>query len=92
LFEIARALPEVRFYSYTNMVDLVTNVNVPDNYDFIFSDSGKQSHLINPRVHRHTKIFQIGSDMNGYVDASKYDLYATKWFSPNNNKVGLLIH
>ena len=91
-FEIARALPKVRFYSYTNMVDLVQNVNVPDNFDFIFSDSGKQSHMIDRRVHRHTKIFQIGSDMGDYVDASKYDLYATKWFSPNNNRVGLLIH
>ena len=91
-FEIARALPEVRFYSYTNMVDLVQNVNVPDNFDFIFSDSGKQSHMIDRRVHRHTKIFQIGSDMGDYVDASKYDLYATKWFSPSNNRVGLLIH
>ena len=91
-FEIARALPDVRFYSYTNMVDLIQNVNVPDNFDFIFSDSGKQSHMIDRRVHRHTKIFQIGSDMGDYVDASKYDLYATKWFSPNNNRVGLIIH
>ena len=91
-FEIAKALPDVRFYSYTNMVDLVQNVNVPDNFDFIFSDSGKQSHMIDRRVHRHTKIFQIGSDMGDYVDASKYDLYATKWFSPNNNRVGLIIH
>lgn len=91
-FEIARALPEVRFYSYTNMVDLIQNVNVPDNFDFIFSDSGKQSHMIDRRTHRHTKIFQIGSEMGDYVDASKYDLYATKWFSPNNNRVGLIIH
>ena len=91
-FEIAKALPDVRFYSYTNMVDLIQNVNVPDNFDFIFSDSGKQSHMIDRRVHRHTKTFQIGSDMGDYVDASKYDLYATKWFSPNNNRVGLIIH
>ena len=91
-FEIARALPDVRFYSYTNMVDLIQNVNVPDNFDFIFSDSGKQSHMIDRRAHRHTKIFQVGSDMGDYVDASKYDLYATKWFSPNNNRVGLIIH
>ena len=91
-FEIASALPNVKFYSYTNMVDLVQRSYVPDNFDFIFSDSGKQSHMIDPRVHRHTKIFQIGSDMDGYANASEYDLYATKWFSPDNNKVGLLIH
>jgi len=91
-FEIAAALPNVRFYSYTNMVDLVQKSYVPENFDFIFSDSGKQSHMINPRVHRHTKIFSVGSDLGDYVNASEYDLYATKWFSPDNNKVGLIYH
>jgi hypothetical protein len=91
-FAIARALPQVRFYSYTNMIEMVLKSRVPDNFDFIFSDSGKQVHLINPRVHRHTKIFSIGSDMNDYVNASEYDLYATKWFSPDNHKVGLFYH
>lgn len=91
-FEIATALPNVRFYSYTNMVDLVQRSYVPDNFDFIFSDSGKQSSLINPRVHRHTKIFSVGSDMKDYVNTSEYDLYATKWFSPDNHKVGLVYH
>ena len=91
-FEIAAALPNVRFYSYTNMFDLVQKSYVPENFDFIFSDSGKQSHMINPRVHRHTKIFSVGSDLGSYVNASEYDLYATKWFSPDNNKVGLIYH
>jgi len=91
-FQIATALPNVRFYSYTNMVDMVQRSYIPDNFDFIFSDSGKQSHLIDPRVHRHTKIFSVGSDMSGYVNASEYDLYATKWFSPDNNKIGLIYH
>jgi hypothetical protein len=91
-FQIATALPNVRFYSYTNMVDMVQRSYIPDNFDFIFSDSGKQSHLIDPRVHRHTKIFSVGSDMSGYVNASEYDLYATKWFSPDNHKIGLIYH
>jgi len=91
-FQIATVLPNVRFYSYTNMVDMVQRSYIPDNFDFIFSDSGKQSHLIDPRVHRHTKIFSVGSDMSGYVNASEYDLYATKWFSPDNNRIGLIYH
>jgi hypothetical protein len=91
-FQIATALPNVRFYSYTNMVDMVQRSYIPDNFDFIFSDSGKQSHLIDPRIHRHTKIFSVGSDMSGYVNASEYDLYATKWFSPDNHKIGLVYH
>ena len=91
-FQIATALPNVRFYSYTNMVDMVQRSYIPDNFDFIFSDSGKQSHLIDPRVHRHTKIFSVGSDMKDYVNASEYDLYATKWFSPDNHRIGLMFH
>lgn len=90
-FDIARALPNVRFYSYTNMISMVLAADVPENFDFIFSDSGKEKHLIDQRVHRHTKIFQVGSNMGDYVNASETDLYATKWFN-NSHKVGLYIH
>ena len=85
--------PDVKFYSYTNMVDLVLKTSLPDNYDIIFSDSGKQKHLINKRVHRHTRIFSTHEGMTsaGYVDASTVDLLATKWFS-KNKKVGLIFH
>jgi hypothetical protein len=66
---------------------------IPDNFDLIFSDSGKQKHLINEKRHRHTKIFSTHSDLisRNYVDASRLDLMATKWFS-ENKKVGLIFH
>ncbi len=85
--------PAVRFYSYTNMVDLVLKAELPINYDIIFSDSGKQDHLIDRRKHRHTKIFSTEDDLisEGYVNASKVDLIATKWFS-KNKKIGLIFH
>lgn len=91
--EIAIHNPNVRFYSYTNMIDMMLNTSLPDNYDIIFSDSGKQKHLINERKHRHTKIFSSKSDLvsAGYTDASSVDLMATKWFN-NTNKVGLIFH
>ena len=91
--DIALLFPEVKFYSYTNMVKMMLNVKLPSNFDIIFSDSGKQKHLINEREHRHTKIFSTNSDLinAGYVDASKLDLMATKWFS-DNKKVGLVFH
>jgi hypothetical protein len=75
------------------MVDLMLNTSLPDNYDIIFSDSGKQKHLINEKKHRHTKIFDSVDDLvnSGYVNASKIDLYATKWFS-KNKKIGLVFH
>jgi len=91
--EIAIHNPNVRFYSYTNMVDMMLKSSLPDNYDIIFSDSGKQKNLINAKKHRHTKIFNSVDDLtsSGYVNASKIDLYATKWFS-KNKKIGLIFH
>jgi hypothetical protein len=91
--QVAIHNPDVKFYSYTNMIDLMLNTSLPDNYDIIFSDSGKQKHLINEKKHRHTKIFDSVDDLvnSGYVNASKIDLYATKWFS-KNKKIGLVFH
>lgn len=91
--EIANKNPEVKFYSYTNMIKMMLNVKLPDNYDIIFSDSGKQKNLIDERKHRHTKIFSTNNDLVAadYVDASSVDLMATKWFS-KNKKVGLVFH
>ena len=85
--------PHVRFYSYTNCVEMLKNANLPDNYDIIFSDSGKQKHLIDETKDRHTRIFHSNSKLvsAGYVDASSIDLMATKWFN-KTNKVGLIFH
>ena len=90
---IAKQNPDVRFYSYTNMIDMILKTNLPDNYDIIFSDSGKQKHLIDEERHRHTKIFDNIDVLNsaGYIDSSSIDLMATKWFS-DNKKVGLIFH
>ena len=91
--QVAIHNPSVKFYSYTNMVDMMLKTSLPDNYDIIFSDSGKQKNLIDERKHRHTKIFTSTSDMlsAGYTDASAVDLMATKWFN-KTNKVGLVFH
>ena len=91
--QVAIHNPSVKFYSYTNMVDMMLKTSLPGNYDIIFSDSGKQKHLIDERKHRHTKIFSSTSDLlsAGYTDASAVDLMATKWFN-KTNKVGLVFH
>ena len=90
--KIAEMNKNIRFYSYTNMVALIKEDNIPDNFDFIFSDSGKQKHLINEQNDRHTKIFNSRDDIaiHGYVDASDNDLLATKWFS-KNKRIGLVM-
>ena len=91
--EVAIHNPSVRFYSYTNMVDMFHKTDLPDNYDVIFSDAGKQRHLIRFNKDRHTNIFSSEEKLNkaGFVNASKIDLYATKWFS-KNHRVGLVFH
>lgn len=91
--EIMKQNPGVRFYAYTNMVQLMKDEELPDNFDVTFSDSGKQQHLIDKRMDKHTRIFKSKEDLNaeGYTDASNLDLYATKWFN-KTNKVGLIYH
>lgn len=91
--QIAKANSTVRFYAYTNMVALFKRTILPDNFDVIFSDSGKQTDMINKTIDRHTRIFKRSDDLQraGYINASKIDLYATKWFN-KTNKVGLIYH
>ncbi len=92
--KIADLNPEVKFYSYTNSIQFIKDLKtIPDNFDFIFSDSGKQVDLINKDTDRHTKIFKSLEDLQkaNYTDASNFDLYATKWYN-NTNNVGLIIH
>ncbi len=90
--EIARMNPRVRFYSYTNSVKMVKDSDAPQNFDFIFSDSGTQTDLIED-TDRHTRIFKSVDELHsaGYVNASENDLNATKWFN-NTGRVGLIFH
>jgi len=93
-FKIATDNPLVKFYSYTNNITMIKNLkSIPINFDFIFSDSGKQSKFINQSVDRHARIFKTIEDLKkaNYKDSSDYDLYATRWFN-NTNNVGLVIH
>lgn len=91
---IAKENPKVKFYSYTNSIKFIKELQeIPGNFDFIFSDSGKQVNLIDKAKDRHTKIFDSIESLNklGYKNASKIDLFATKWYN-NTNKVGLIFH
>ena len=90
---IAKRLPNVRFYSYTKSIPLFLDLDIPDNYDIIFSEGGTRDDLINYHQHRHARIFDDYDAMNraGYVNAMESDLMATKWFN-DSNKVGLVMH
>ena len=90
---IAKRLPNVRFYSYTKSIPLFLDLDIPDNYDIIFSEGGTRDDLIDYTTHRHARIFDDYDAMNqaGYVNAMESDLMATKWFN-DSNKVGLVMH
>ena len=91
--EIARRLPDVRFYSYTKSIPLFIGVDIPDNYDIIFSEGGTRDDMIDYAVDRHARIFDSYEDLEnaGYVNAMESDLNATKWYN-QTNKVGLVMH
>lgn len=92
-FDIARENPSVNFYAYTNSLNLVRGADIPENFDFIFSDGGKLAHTIDTDSERHSKVFKTKDELlsAGYVDSSEYDLYATKWYNATG-KVGLIFH
>lgn len=90
---IANDLPDVKFYAYTKSHDFFRGLDLPNNFDIIFSEGSKLDHKLNKAKERHASIFNSKEELlkAGYVDASKVDLYATKFFS-NNHKVGLIYH
>ena len=88
---IARNNPNITYYSYTKSVKMIKNLeNKPENLEIIFSEGGKQDHLIDYENDRHAKIFNNQADLlqAGYIDASGDDLKA---LTPNK-KVGLIFH
>jgi hypothetical protein len=91
--EIARLNPSVRFYAYTKSHSFIRGIELPENFDLIFSLGSKNDELINQETERHSKIFYSSDEMQdqGYTDSSYLDIVATKWVTPNH-KIGLLIH
>ncbi len=81
----------VSFYAYTKMVTLVKSTKVPDNFAFIFSYGGREDSSIDPKVDRHSYVFDSEEKLaqNGYIDASHDDSLA---LSPINHRIGLVYH
>jgi hypothetical protein len=91
--EIARLNPSVRFYAYTKSHSFIRGIELPENFDLIFSLGSKNDEFIDQAKERHSKIFYSSEEMQdqGYTDSSYLDIVATKWVT-ENNKIGLLIH
>jgi hypothetical protein len=90
---IAKNNPSVRFYAYTKSHCFIRGIELPENFDLIFSLGSKNDELINTDTERHSKIFYSSEEMEeqGYTDSSYLDIVATKWIT-ENHKIGLLIH
>ena len=92
-FKIANQNPNVNFYAYTKSIPLFKGLAIPENFDIIFSEGSKVDALINVKTDRHAKIFKSVDELEkaGYINASKNDLNATKFFT-SNHKIGLVYH
>ena len=91
--EIARLNPSVRFYAYTKSHSFIRGIDLPENFDLIFSLGSKNDELIDQAKERHSKIFYSSEEMQdqGYSDSSYLDIVDSKWVT-ENHKIGLLIH
>ena len=91
--EIAKALPNIEFYAYTKRVKLLKDnaSALPSNMTIIYSIGGREDHLIDQNVDRHSKIFNSLDELTnaGYIDTSVNDSNAV---NKNNHRIGLVIH
>ena len=58
-FDVARATPNDFHYAYTKEVGMVSNSNVPDNFEIKFSYGGKEDKLIDSSKQGHSKIIPV---------------------------------
>ena len=91
--DIARALPQVRFYAYTKSHDMFRDIDMPENMDIIMSTGSSLDKSLDRDTERHAQIFDSLEELEaaGYTNASKTDLHATKWYT-ESNKIGLVLH
>jgi hypothetical protein len=88
--EIAKNNPQCVFYAYTKEVSMFKNLikQIPDNFITIYSYGGKEDHLINKEIDRHSDVFSSYEEMisAGYNDIADDDKQAAV---NDNHKVGL---
>jgi hypothetical protein len=103
--EIAERFPDITFYSYTKQVSMLKKymthgivhwgpqgrvvIPFPDNYKIIFSLGGREDHLIDKEVDRHSDVFPTVESLEsaGYFQLGSDDKDAVL---NANHKVGLL--
>lgn len=90
--EISNQFPSITFYTYTKEVSLFKTLtgqgSIPSNFIIIYSYGGKQDHLIEPEVDRHSDVFPDYQAMidAGYIDIADDDSMAA---TSQNHRIGL---
>jgi hypothetical protein len=86
---IADQFRNITFYSYTKEVTMIKEAILPENFIPIFSFGGKQDHLIDKEMDRHSEVFPTLERLlaEGYVDIEEDDKLAA---IHANHKIGLV--
>ena len=86
---IVAVTPRTFFYAYTKQVALIKRHRLPDNLRVIFSLGGKEDHLVDRDVDRHSDVFPNHEVLvaAGYTDQEDDDLLAAVM---ENNRVGIV--
>ena len=77
--EIAKNNKQCIFYSYTKEISLFKSIeNIPKNFILIYSFGGKEDHLIDRNIDRHSDVFPNYDEMikAGYNDINEDDKQA----------------
>jgi hypothetical protein len=87
--DFAYRFEDICFYTYTKEVKMFKELTLPPNFIVIYSFGGKQDHLIDKEVDRHSEVFPTLERLleEGYVDIEEDDKLAA--IHPNH-KVGLV--
>lgn len=56
IFEIANETPEVLHYAYTKMVSMIQSSDIPENFEFVFSQGGEEDMLIDRGLMKHSVV------------------------------------
>jgi len=78
LAEIARRLPDVRFYLYTKSIPYTVPLKGQRNFTVIFSYGGKRDYLINPQTDNYARVVDSAKDVQPDEHLCKAVTSATK--------------
>lgn len=99
--KIIEANPDIHFYCYTKEISKMLKMynfaeqddyfSPPKNFTVCFSYGGKEDHLINPDIHRHSYVFHDKDTLErcGFADASYDDRVI---MNKENHRIGLIAH